>query len=89
MSAARGCRGMIGARRFLGTVLVWSARVVVRDGVRLVCRDQGGPGEPVVLLHSLAGHAGEWGPADPDPTETRTETADTRAARARRRRRIR
>ena len=38
----------------------WSERVVVRDGVRLVCRDWGGPGEPLVLLHGLAGHAGEW-----------------------------
>ncbi|MFE0252510.1 alpha/beta fold hydrolase [Streptomyces sp. NPDC059010] len=34
--------------------------MVVRDGVRLVCRDWGGPGRPVVLLHGLAGHAGEW-----------------------------
>ncbi|WP_438363973.1 alpha/beta fold hydrolase [Streptomyces viridosporus] len=51
---------MIGARRFLGAVVVWSERVVVRDGVRLVCRDRGGPGKPVVLLHGLAGHAGEW-----------------------------
>lgn len=31
-----------------------------RDGVRLACRDFGGPGSPVVLLHGLAGHAGEW-----------------------------
>jgi pimeloyl-ACP methyl ester carboxylesterase len=38
----------------------WSERVVVRDAVRLVCRDWGGPGCPVVLLHGLAGHAGEW-----------------------------
>ncbi|MFI6933370.1 alpha/beta fold hydrolase [Streptomyces sp. NPDC050287] len=38
----------------------WSERVVVRDGVRLVCRDWGGPGQPIVLLHGLAGHAGEW-----------------------------
>ncbi|GAA2490525.1 alpha/beta hydrolase [Streptomyces longisporus] len=34
--------------------------MVVRDGVRLVCRDWGGPGQPIVLLHGLAGHAGEW-----------------------------
>ncbi|NUT26972.1 MAG: alpha/beta hydrolase [Streptomyces sp.] len=34
--------------------------MVVRDGVRLVCRDWGGSGRPVVLLHGLAGHAGEW-----------------------------
>lgn len=60
LSAARGCRGVIGARRFLGAVVVWSERVVVRDEVRLVCRDRGGPGEPVVPLHGLAGHAGEW-----------------------------
>ncbi|MFG3517030.1 alpha/beta fold hydrolase [Streptomyces bobili] len=61
LSAARGCRGMIRARQFLGTVVVRSEPVVVRDGVRLVCRDRGGPGgEPVVLLHGLAGHAGEW-----------------------------
>ncbi|MER7176105.1 alpha/beta fold hydrolase [Streptomyces mesophilus] len=31
-----------------------------RDGIRLVCHDWGGPGLPVVLLHGLAGHAGEW-----------------------------
>ncbi|WP_251096225.1 alpha/beta hydrolase [Streptomyces sp. Caat 7-52] len=40
--------------------MAWSERVVVRDGVRLVCRDWGGPGPAVVLLHGLAGHAGEW-----------------------------
>lgn len=40
--------------------MTWSERVVVRDGVRLVCRDWGGPGQPVLLLHGLAGHAGEW-----------------------------
>ncbi|MET8330886.1 alpha/beta hydrolase [Streptomyces sp. NPDC005181] len=38
----------------------WSERIVVRDGVRLSCRDWGGPGQPIVLLHGLAGHAGEW-----------------------------
>lgn len=31
-----------------------------RDGVRLACRHFGGDGQPVVLLHGLAGHAGEW-----------------------------
>ncbi|MDQ8703623.1 alpha/beta hydrolase [Streptomyces sp. LHD-70] len=31
-----------------------------RDGVRLACRDWGGTGPDVVLLHGLAGHAGEW-----------------------------
>ncbi|MEV0224926.1 alpha/beta hydrolase [Streptomyces sp. NPDC050704] len=40
--------------------MLWSERMVVRDGVRLVCRDWGGLGHPVVLLHGLAGHAGEW-----------------------------
>jgi pimeloyl-ACP methyl ester carboxylesterase len=38
----------------------WSESVVVRDGVRLFCRDAGGPGPPVVLLHGLAGTSGEW-----------------------------
>lgn len=32
----------------------------VRDGVVLACRDFGGEGPPVVLLHGLAGHAEEW-----------------------------
>lgn len=40
--------------------MTWTERTVVRDGVRLVCRDWGGSGPPVVLLHGLAGHAGEW-----------------------------
>jgi pimeloyl-ACP methyl ester carboxylesterase len=31
-----------------------------RDGVRLACRDFGGGGPAVLLLHGLAGHAGEW-----------------------------
>ncbi|MFD9039210.1 alpha/beta fold hydrolase [Streptomyces bottropensis] len=48
---------MIGARRFLGAVRACGG---ARDEVRLVCRDRGGPGEPVVLLHGLADHAGEW-----------------------------
>jgi pimeloyl-ACP methyl ester carboxylesterase len=38
----------------------WSERTVKRDGVRLSCRDWAGHGSPVVLLHGLAGHAGEW-----------------------------
>lgn len=40
--------------------MTWSERVVIRDGVRLVCRDWGGDGPAVLLLHGLAGHAGEW-----------------------------
>ena len=40
--------------------MAWSEHVLVRDGVRLACRDWGGPGQPIVMLHGLAGHAGEW-----------------------------
>ncbi|MFD7259105.1 alpha/beta fold hydrolase [Streptomyces sp. NPDC059874] len=40
--------------------MTWSERIVERDGVRLSCRDWGGSGPPIVLLHGLAGHAGEW-----------------------------
>ncbi|MGW3497951.1 alpha/beta fold hydrolase [Streptomyces sp. NPDC001020] len=40
--------------------MTWTEYAVVRDGVRLSCRDWGGSGPPVVLLHGLAGHAGEW-----------------------------
>ncbi|MFF8293572.1 alpha/beta fold hydrolase [Streptomyces sp. NPDC016309] len=40
--------------------MTWSERTVVRDGVRISCRDWGGAGPSVVLLHGLAGHAGEW-----------------------------
>ncbi|MET9934700.1 MULTISPECIES: alpha/beta fold hydrolase [unclassified Streptomyces] len=42
--------------------MTWSERSVVREGVRIACRDRGGSGIPVVLLHGLAGHAGEWDP---------------------------
>ncbi|MFE2347513.1 alpha/beta fold hydrolase [Kitasatospora cineracea] len=40
----------------------WEPRTVVREGVELHCRDWAGrPGaRPVLLLHGLAGHAGEW-----------------------------
>jgi pimeloyl-ACP methyl ester carboxylesterase len=31
-----------------------------RDGVRLAATDFGGGGPAVLLLHGLAGHAGEW-----------------------------
>jgi pimeloyl-ACP methyl ester carboxylesterase len=34
--------------------------LLVRDGVTLACRDFGGDGPPVLLLHGLAGHAEEW-----------------------------
>ncbi|NED72905.1 alpha/beta hydrolase [Streptomyces sp. SID9944] len=40
--------------------MAWEERIVTRDGVRLVCRDRGGAGPAVVLLHGLAGHSGEW-----------------------------
>ncbi|MFF7871200.1 alpha/beta fold hydrolase [Streptomyces qaidamensis] len=40
--------------------MTWTERTVVREGVRISCRDWGGSGPPVVLLHGLAGHAGEW-----------------------------
>ncbi|RSS45961.1 alpha/beta fold hydrolase [Streptomyces sp. WAC08241] len=40
--------------------MTWSKYTLVREGVRISCRDRGGPGVPVVLLHGLAGHAGEW-----------------------------
>ncbi|MEV8340686.1 alpha/beta fold hydrolase [Streptomyces niveus] len=40
--------------------MTWTERVVEREGVRLVCRDWGGDGPGLVLLHGLAGHAGEW-----------------------------
>lgn len=38
----------------------WTERVVARQGVRLACRDWGGDGPTLLLLHGLAGHAGEW-----------------------------
>ncbi|MGW8883036.1 alpha/beta fold hydrolase [Streptomyces sp. NPDC055749] len=40
--------------------MTWSEHTVVREGVRISCRDWGGSGPPVALLHGLAGHAGEW-----------------------------
>lgn len=38
----------------------WTEHTVVRDGVRLVARDHGGAGRPVLFLHGLAGYGGEW-----------------------------
>jgi pimeloyl-ACP methyl ester carboxylesterase len=35
-------------------------RTVLSGGVRLAVHDHGGTGRPVVLLHGLAGHSGEW-----------------------------
>ncbi len=35
-------------------------RTTSRKGVHLACLDHGGDGPPVVLVHGLAGHAGEW-----------------------------
>ncbi|MGW4165027.1 alpha/beta fold hydrolase [Streptomyces sp. NPDC004788] len=47
--------------------MTWTERtLLVRDGVRLSLRDWGGGGrgdgggQPLLLLHGLAGHAGEW-----------------------------
>ncbi|MFJ7270923.1 alpha/beta fold hydrolase [Streptomyces sp. NPDC099050] len=44
--------------------MMWTERTVTRAGVRLTCRDWNAPhpasAPPVVLLHGLAGHAGEW-----------------------------
>ncbi|WP_328304707.1 alpha/beta hydrolase (plasmid) [Streptomyces sp. NBC_00435] len=49
--------------------MTWTERTVTRGGVRLTCRDWHSPSPdtphpasatPVVLLHGLAGHAGEW-----------------------------
>jgi pimeloyl-ACP methyl ester carboxylesterase len=41
--------------------MTWSERTIVRDdGIRISCRDWGRSQPPVVLLHGLAGHAGEW-----------------------------
>jgi pimeloyl-ACP methyl ester carboxylesterase len=37
---------------------IW--RELWRDDTRLACRDFGGAGPPVLLLHGLAGHAEEW-----------------------------
>ncbi len=42
----------------MGSAESW--RLLRRDGVRLACRDFGGSGPAVLLLHGLAGHAGEW-----------------------------
>ncbi|MEV4628311.1 alpha/beta fold hydrolase [Micromonospora sp. NPDC049523] len=41
-------------------VAVGDWRTVSRDGVRLACLDRAGPQPPVLFLHGLAGHAGEW-----------------------------
>ncbi|MCJ0871712.1 alpha/beta fold hydrolase [Streptomyces sp. AP-93] len=44
--------------------MMWTERTVTRAGVRLTCRDWNShhpsSAPPVVLLHGLAGHAGEW-----------------------------
>lgn len=41
-------------------VTVGNWRDLNRDGVRLACLDRRGPEPPVLFLHGLAGHAGEW-----------------------------
>ncbi|MFD8750440.1 alpha/beta fold hydrolase [Kitasatospora sp. NPDC059577] len=60
-----GPAGRAGLTDGVAGLTEWTERIVVRDGVRLSCRDRGGdggspPGVPVVLLHGLAGHVGEW-----------------------------
>ncbi len=35
-------------------------RELIREGTRIRYRDHGGTGTPIVFLHGLAGHAGEW-----------------------------
>ncbi|WEH33608.1 alpha/beta hydrolase [Streptomyces sp. AM 4-1-1] len=42
------------------TTSVSTTSLSTTDGVRLSCVDYGGDGPPVLLLHGLAGHAGEW-----------------------------
>ncbi|RJL30439.1 alpha/beta fold hydrolase [Bailinhaonella thermotolerans] len=37
-----------------------AVREVASGGVRLVCRDRGGRGPGLLMLHGLAGHGGEW-----------------------------
>ncbi len=37
-----------------------AVEIAAPDGTRLVVRDHGGPGPPLLLLHGLAGHAREW-----------------------------
>jgi pimeloyl-ACP methyl ester carboxylesterase len=37
---------------------VWHS--TFREGVRLACLDHGGEGPPALLVHGMAGHAGEW-----------------------------
>ncbi|MFE5560217.1 alpha/beta fold hydrolase [Streptomyces sp. NPDC056544] len=59
--------------------MTWTERVIVRGDVRLCCRDWGGSGPPVVLLHGLAGHAGEWdATARPLSTRYRVVAIDQR-----------
>ncbi|MFE3452826.1 alpha/beta fold hydrolase [Nonomuraea sp. NPDC059194] len=41
---------------------MWNTTTLQRDGVRLVCRDSGGQGPAVLLLHGLAGQSREWEP---------------------------
>ncbi|WP_431676507.1 alpha/beta fold hydrolase [Kitasatospora sp. KL5] len=40
--------------------MTWTSHTVPREGMRLHCRDWGGDGPAVLLLHGLAGHCGEW-----------------------------
>ena len=42
----------------LPTMSNWET--VEREGVRLACQDFGGLGQPVLILHGLAGQSSEW-----------------------------
>jgi pimeloyl-ACP methyl ester carboxylesterase len=50
--------GMTGTDPLRSSISTWHS--LQHDGARIACLDFGGTGLPVVLLHGLAGHAGEW-----------------------------
>src|SRR4051812_16906705 len=58
--------------------MAWVERAVVSDGIRLTVRDHGGPGAPVLLLHGLAGHCGEWDAVTEGLSEYRVVALDQR-----------
>src|SRR5215210_7117474 len=54
----QACLGMSEVGQYSGLGLTWHD--VSRPGAIVHYLDSGGSGRPVVLLHGLAGHAGEW-----------------------------